>query len=67
MAEVKRAREWTLVALQEADVRQYCDGGNYLLIWPQRPVDAVDAALREVGILVRSMAGKPPGSMVAIG
>ena len=40
-------------------IRDSCDGGNYLLIWPQRPVDAVDASLREEGILVRSMAGKP--------
>ena len=59
VAEVLRARDWTLQALRDAGVRHHCDGGNYLLIWPQRPVDAVDAALREAGILVRSMAGKP--------
>jgi histidinol-phosphate aminotransferase len=59
VAEVLRARDWTLQALLEADVRHHCDGGNYLLIWPQRPVAEVDAALREAGILVRSMAGKP--------
>jgi histidinol-phosphate aminotransferase len=35
------------------------DGGNYLLIWPKRPAAEVDQALREAGILVRSMAGKP--------
>ena len=29
------------------------------MIWPQRPVEEVDAALRDAGILVRSMAGKP--------
>ena len=39
-------------------MRHHCDGGNYLLIWPQHSVDAV-ASLREAGILVRSMAGKP--------
>jgi histidinol-phosphate aminotransferase len=59
VAEVLRARNWTLQALQDAGVRYHCDGGNYLLIWPQRPVAEVDAALREAGILVRSMAGKP--------
>ena len=59
VAEVLRARDWTLQALQDAGVRHHCDGGNYLLIWPQRPVVEVDAALREAGILVRSMAGKP--------
>jgi histidinol-phosphate aminotransferase len=40
-------------------VRHHVDGGNYLLIWPQRPAAEVDQALREAGILVRSMAGKP--------
>ena len=59
VAEVKRAREWTLVALQEADVRYHCDGGNYLLIWPKKPVQHVEAELRAAGIRVRSMAGKP--------
>ena len=59
VAEVLRARDWTLQALLEAGVRHHCDGGNYLLIWPQCPVAEVDAALREAGILVRSMAGKP--------
>ena len=59
VAEVLRARDWTLQALRDAGVRHHCDGGNYLLIWPQRPVTEVDAALREAGILVRSMAGKP--------
>jgi len=59
VAEVLRARDWTLQALRDAGVKHHCDGGNYLLIWPQRPVAEVDAALREAGILVRSMAGKP--------
>ena len=46
-------------ALQQADVRHHCDGGNYLLIWPKRSVEEIDADLRAAGILVRSMAGKP--------
>ena len=59
VAEVLRARDWTLQALRDAGVRHHCDGGNYLLIWPQRLVAEVDASLRQAGILVRSMAGKP--------
>ena len=59
VAEVLRAREWTLQALQEAGVRHHCDGGNYLLIWPKRAVAELDADLRQAGILVRAMAGKP--------
>ena len=59
VAEVLRARDWTLQALQDAGVRHHCDGGNYLLIWPQRPVAEWDVVLRQAGILVRSMAGKP--------
>jgi histidinol-phosphate aminotransferase len=35
------------------------EGGNYLLIWPQGDPAAVDQALREAGILVRAMTGKP--------
>ena len=34
VAEVLRARDWTLQALRDAGVRHHCDGGNYLLIWP---------------------------------
>jgi histidinol-phosphate aminotransferase len=59
VAEVLRARDWTVEALRQADVRHHCDGGNYLLIWPRRSVEEIDAALRSDGILIRSMAGKP--------
>jgi histidinol-phosphate aminotransferase len=40
-------------------VRHHAAGGNYLLLWPDRPAAAVERALRAAGILVRSMAGKP--------
>jgi histidinol-phosphate aminotransferase len=59
VAEVRRARAWLLEQLQAAGVRHHAAGGNYLLIWPGRPADAVEQGLRQVGILVRSMAGKP--------
>ena len=59
VAEVRRARAWLLEQLQAAGVRHHAGGGNYLLIWPGRPADAVEQGLRQAGILVRSMAGKP--------
>jgi histidinol-phosphate aminotransferase len=59
VAEVLAARQWLVERLVAAGMRHHVDGGNYLLIWPQRPAAEVDQALREAGILVRSMAGKP--------
>ena len=59
VAEVLRARDWTLAALAKAKTRHHCDGGNYLLVWPKRSVAELEADLRAAGILVRSMAGKP--------
>jgi histidinol-phosphate aminotransferase len=59
VAEVLRAREWVVQQLRQAGVRHHAAGGNYLLIWPERPVAEVEQSLRDVGILVRSMAGKP--------
>jgi histidinol-phosphate aminotransferase len=59
VAEVLAARQWLVERLAAAGVRHHVDGGNYLLIWPQRPAAEVDQALRDAGILVRSMAGKP--------
>ena len=59
VAQVKQARSWLVEQLQQAGVRHHCAGGNYLLLWPRQPAAAVEAQLREAGILVRSMAGKP--------
>ncbi len=59
VAEVLRARAWLLDQLRPAGVRHHAGGGNYLLLWPQRPAVEVEQALRNAGILVRSMAGKP--------
>ncbi|MFN9631251.1 MAG: pyridoxal phosphate-dependent aminotransferase [Cyanobacteriota bacterium] len=56
---VLEAKEWLAGELARAGVRHHVDGGNYLLIWPDNPLGAVDQGLREAGILVRSMAGKP--------
>jgi histidinol-phosphate aminotransferase len=59
VAEVRRARDWLVERLREADVRHHAAGGNYLLLWPRNPAAAVEVRLRQAGILVRSMAGKP--------
>jgi len=56
---VLEARDWLSGELAQAGVRHHVDGGNYLLIWPNNPVAEVDLRLRDAGILVRSMAGKP--------
>jgi len=59
VAEVLRARDWLVQQLQAAGVRHHAAGGNYLLIWPERPAEEVEQRLRQAGILVRSMAAKP--------
>jgi len=59
VAEVLRARTWLVQQLQAAGVRHHAAGGNYLLIWPERPAQEVEQNMRQAGILVRSMAAKP--------
>ena len=56
---VMEAKEWLAGELARSGVRHHVDGGNYLLIWPRIPAAQMDQRLREEGILVRSMAGKP--------
>jgi histidinol-phosphate aminotransferase len=59
VAEVLRARSWISEQLKAAGVRHHVAGGNYLLVWPKQHPAQLDAALREAGILVRAMSGKP--------
>jgi histidinol-phosphate aminotransferase len=56
---VIEAKEWLSGELARTGVRHHVDGGNYLLIWPATPAAEMEQRLREAGILVRSMAGKP--------
>ena len=59
VAEVLKARHWLAAELANGGVRHHVAGGNYLLLWPKGPAEEVEGRLREAGILVRSMAGKP--------
>ena len=59
VAEVLRARHWFVSELLRQRVVHHAAGGNYLLLWPRRSPETVEAALRAAGVLVRSMAGKP--------
>jgi histidinol-phosphate aminotransferase len=57
--EVVAARTWTAERLQRLGVRHAAGGGNYMLTWPPGDCRVVVQALRERGVLVRSMAGRP--------
>ena len=59
VAEVLRARDYLVAELTRFSAAFHCDGGNYLLVWPRSPARQVEQQLRDAGILVRSMAGKP--------
>ena len=57
--EILAAKAWTVGELGRLGVRHFADGGNYLLVWPPGDCARAVAALRDGGILVRSMAKKP--------
>ncbi|UPM49593.1 histidinol-phosphate aminotransferase family protein [Synechococcus sp. A10-1-5-1] len=57
--EVLQARTWMAQQLRAAGVRHHIDGGNYLLVWPKGDPARIDQGLRQAGILVRAMTGKP--------
>jgi len=59
VAEVLAARAWTIAELSRLGVRCAGEGGNFLLVWPPGECEAAVQALREQGILVRSMGKKP--------
>lgn len=59
IAEVARAKAWTLGEFGRLQLRHFSQGGNFLLVWPGKDVSEVEQALRARDILVRSMAGKP--------
>jgi histidinol-phosphate aminotransferase len=60
VAEVLAAKALLQQRLTAGGWRHQGEGGNYLLLWPRaRGAAAVEQRLRDAGILVRSMAGKP--------
>jgi histidinol-phosphate aminotransferase len=59
VAEVHGAKAWTGEQLRRRGVRHVAGGGNFMLVWPEPDCERVVRALRDRGILVRSMAGKP--------
>jgi histidinol-phosphate aminotransferase len=59
VAQVLAAKAWTVKALEQLGVRHFAGGGNYLLVWPPGDVEQTVHALKQHGVLVRSMAGKP--------
>src|SRR5216117_534139 len=59
VADVLAAKTWTIEQLRRLGVRHHTGGGNYMLVWPPGDVEGVVRKLRDRGILVRSMAGKP--------
>jgi histidinol-phosphate aminotransferase len=59
VSEVLAAKAETHTRLERLGLRYFSQGGNYLLVWPGCDVARVEELLRERGILVRSMAGKP--------
>jgi histidinol-phosphate aminotransferase len=59
VAEVLSAKAWTAGELKRRGIRHHAEGGNYMLVWPPGDCETVVQALRDRGILVRSMARKP--------
>lgn len=59
VAQVLAARTWTIRELERLGVRTFAGGGNFVLVWPPGGCERVVQALRDRGILVRSMATRP--------
>jgi histidinol-phosphate aminotransferase len=59
VAAVHEAAAWTGAELTRLGVRHFAGGGNFVLVWPPRECEHVVAALRDRGILVRSMGKRP--------
>jgi len=59
VAQVLAAKAWTVETLAQLGVRHFAGGGNYLLVWPPGDVEQTVHALKQRGVLVRSMTGKP--------
>ncbi len=57
--EVLKAKSWMINQLENSGAMYHADGGNYLLIWPNRNPQEITQLLQKDGILIRDMQGKP--------
>ncbi len=57
--EVLQAKEWIKSELLKANLKYHLNFGNYFLVWPNNNTDEVETNLKNAGILVRNMKGKP--------
>ncbi len=53
--DVLKARNWLKIKLENHNIKHHIDGGNYLLLWPKSGPIETEKALKNSGILVRSM------------
>ena len=59
VTEVLKAKQWISIQLNKYEISHHIDGGNYFLIWPKHSPEEIATQLRNKGILIRSMSGKP--------
>ena len=59
VADVLKAKDWINTQLNKYQIRHHIDGGNYFLIWPKHSPKEIATKLRNKGILIRLMSGKP--------
>ncbi|WP_320673616.1 histidinol-phosphate transaminase [Prochlorococcus sp. MIT 1341] len=59
VSQVLQARDWIKGQLVSSRIKHHIDGGNYFLVWPTIDPQEMSNSLKESGILVREMSGKP--------
>ncbi len=59
VSQVLQARDWIKGQLVGSRIKHHIDGGNYFLVWPRIDPQEMSNSLKESGILVREMSGKP--------
>ena len=65
VAEVLRARNWLVSELTRQRASHHVAGGNYLLLWPRRSVQLVEAELRAAERRASELLGENFGKGVA--
>ena len=49
---VLEARDWIIYQLQKDQIKYHSEGGNFILIWPNKPTNFIDDYLRSKKILI---------------